>query len=207
MKYIILLIFILAYVNLFSQTEKENWLIGGQGSFSRQNSSGVSNKYLSLSASPMAGIFIQKNWALGLKTDLHFFSSEFDSLKWKGYTTNFLPFLRIYTPNIKKSNFALLLEWAFGYGINTQFNQTFAGNNTINYKTFGNQFTSSLSIGFCYFIRQNISFEGLFYYQGTKGTYTTEGILGAPDVKTDNRFSDIGFRFGLQFILDKRVKE
>lgn len=155
----------------------------------------------------MAGIFIQKDWALGLKTDLLFFSSKVDSLKWKGYTMNFLPFLRLYTPNIKNSNFALLLDWAFGYGISSQYNQTFIGNNKINYKTFGNQFTSSLSLGFCYFIRQNISFEGLFYYQGTKGTYTTEGILGAPDVKTDNRFSDIGFRLGLQFFLDKKLKE
>jgi len=143
----LLVIFTLVTRISFGQTDKENWLIGGNFDLSTvKNSSAIA-------VSPMAGYFFANHFALGGNISL-IYTKIGDN---KSTTFGIGPFTRYY---FGRSSIKPFLHGELGFLTNRQ-------------KTPGTQNTENgvsylLGIGTAVFINQNVAIEGLTGYVHSK---------------------------------------
>lgn len=95
---------LLACSSTFSQTYKNQWLVGGSGSFTRQTSTHTYSdryKYTFINVSPDAGYFVITNLAVGARLGLDYTSghntfNDAPDNKYRSTTYSAAPFVRYY---------------------------------------------------------------------------------------------------------------
>ncbi|MBI3717723.1 MAG: outer membrane beta-barrel protein [Sphingobacteriales bacterium] len=132
-----------------AQTEKGDWMVGGQMAFN--TTSGNSSFVLA----PSAGYFFAKNFAGGSELTLSF-GKLGDA---KSSAIGLGPFLRYYF-ELKEPQFKPFIHTSFSFLSETN---KFAGEKTTN--TARNFF---LGAGGAYFINQNVALEAMMGYNNTK---------------------------------------
>ena len=167
-KKIFVLVLLIMYftITVIAQTDKGNWLLGGNASFS--SSKQGDEKLTSINFSPNAGYFFINNLAGGISFDL----SNYKVKGSDGSTTDLSigPFLRYYF--LKLAQRAMLFgEGSFGFG---------------SYKTTGTygsteKFTSwMLAAGPAFFLNEHTALELALYYNSLKykGDSDALGTIG-----------------------------
>lgn len=135
--------------NANAQTDRGDWMVGGQLSFN--TTSGNS----SFTLAPSAGYFFGKNFAGGSELTLSF--GKFGDAK--SSSVGIGPFLRYYF-ELKEPQFKPFVHTSLGFISETD---KFAGQKTTN--TARNFF---LGAGGAYFINQNVALEALLGYNNSK---------------------------------------
>ena len=132
-----------------AQTDKGDWLVGGQLAFN--TTSGNS----SFTLAPSAGYFFGKNFAAGSELTLSF-SKLGDS---KTTAVGIGPFARYYF-ELKDPKFKPLVHASFGFvSITDKF---------LNQKTTNTATSLFIGAGGAYFINDNVALEGVMGYNNTK---------------------------------------
>jgi hypothetical protein len=171
MKKIVLVLFIIVTANAsFSQTSKNNWLLGGSASYSSTKEGDLTNTVLDIS--PRIGYFIANNLALGVNVGINKMHDEGNDAS----NVSFGPYVRYYfLPVGNNVKF-------FGNG------QVIFGNED---EGMGNSQLSGwgLAVGPAIFINKSIAFETSIAYTSTQA--------GIEQVK-DNTLS-INFGFQIHF--------
>jgi hypothetical protein len=150
--FILSLLFLTKFI--YSQTEKGRLLIGGN-----LNGYGYFSKTypFSVSLNPNIGIFVKKNFAVGLKTQ---FGATFSHLS-NGFTMSASPFFRYYFPSTNPLRFFITADVGYYY-------------NHINDKNFipkysfsSDGFIMGAAPGLAYFINENVALETMLRYEFT----------------------------------------
>ena len=79
-KLVLILIILLFAINISAQTEKGNWMFGGNGDYSNfitKNDLGTTSKYSTITINPNAAYFIKDNWAIGGNLNYRNYSSNY----------------------------------------------------------------------------------------------------------------------------------
>jgi hypothetical protein len=173
----------------YGQIEKGNFLLGGGGSLNF--SSEDENSDFDVNLSPTVGCFFTKKIALGVSMPLSFNyftrKSYNSSQSFRGniYGFGISPFLRYYFFQKKKVAFFGSASYGFNQEIYTSKNDD---DNELYFFT-----NANASLGFVYFISQNIGLESTIGYNSYKNS----------DFETSN----IKLNFGLQIYLKRKGKK
>lgn len=182
MRKFILIVFVIGCLSVsesFAQTELGNWMAGGNASF---RVSTDKNDYLQLQLSPLAGIFVADNFAMGAEIPLIYTRSDL----YRSTSFGIMPFVRYYFARYENS--ALFGHAAFGFGKGTTKYSYDAGIGG-DYSSTSKSTRGIIGMGYTYFINKSIGVEGLASYNWIGGDYHQ---------------SDIGLNIGFQIYLGKR---
>ena len=141
-----------------------------------------------LSLTPDAGVFLFKNFALGLQLESNISSSKQDSTKSTNSSFNVGPFVRYY---YKIRNFAPFLQLSYGVGtISTSGSGITAS--TVKGSVLG------IGPGFAFFLNDKIGIEALLNYQHLAQTtdINAGGLLNRKNVGNNLKFN-VGFQIYL----------
>jgi hypothetical protein len=148
-KVLLTLSFLMTIVSAFAQTNKGDWMIGGN---IRVNTAESNNE---VTIQPMAGYFFAKNFAAG--TEFKFSYSKFGAEKSRSIGVG--PFARYYF-NLRNSSFKPLVHSTFTFeSVNTNENGSESTNTVTSIYILG---------GAAYFINQNVALEVLTGYNRSK---------------------------------------
>jgi hypothetical protein len=141
-----------------AQTDKEDWMVGGNLSINTTQNNSQFSLY------PSAGYFFAKNFAAGTQIDLSF--GKNGSTKFS--TVGISPFARLYF-DLKEDHFKPLIQSSFGVS-STSTKHPVLGNST---NTFTNFFIGG---GGAYFINRNVAMDILAgYYRSKNKNFDANG--------------------------------
>jgi hypothetical protein len=163
----------------FAQTEKGNWLLGGNASLNANTNSG---SYTIIQLSPLIGGFVANKFAVGASIPLSYYKDRY------GKITSFglMPFVRYYFATTEK--YSLFGHAAFGFERATiKYNSGYYYGREQN----SNSTSGIVGLGYTYFLNKSIGLEGLFNYNWIGG---------------DNSDSNIGLNVGFQIYFGKGQK-
>jgi opacity protein-like surface antigen len=205
---------LLTSLGVYSQTNKNSFLIGGSASLSYLEtkyppSFGTNYKTMSASVSPSVGFFVIKNFCVGLSMPLSISNTKYDN---NGSNVNFGnsksnsygvgPFVRYYYPLIDNKLF-LLDEGAYSWSKGTyhtsfyNFNTNTSEPDKYSIKTSSYRFGA----GVAYFLSEHTSLELLVNYQKSKSTSDQDPNF---TVLVDNKQSNIFLSLGLKMYIPSK---
>lgn len=175
-----LLISLLFITTSFGQTEKGNYLLGGNASFSFQSLGSNLGSFKNINFNPNLGYFIKDNLALGVKIPISISGIDKDH-----YTLN-------YGANIFSRYYFAKTDFSSFFGSAT------IGMMGIDYKEYTdgkrNGFNAGLGVGCTFFLNKNIGLESELLYNYSKFKNVSDG-------------SDIfSINFGFQIYFNKQKK-
>lgn len=155
MRFALLLSCFLFNNSIFSQIEKNNWMLGGSLSINAtQSQNEIAGSYSTIKLSPSVGYFFEKNFAAGVLLEYQTQGSEnlkFDFGNSIRGRLSVGPFARYYfLESVQKNNF--FLEMFCNYTNNIRFSDKPI-------------FRYGTSIGYVHFINQSIGIETKLVYQ------------------------------------------
>ena len=171
-----LICFAILFIFLTStaQTNKSQWMIGGEGSFTSVSNGGspFSNNYTVYSFSPVIGYFISNSFAGGFRFD---FTKDISYNSGYRHSNAVAPFLRYYVGKQQKANFFIdasyVRKWLYNY----------AGGYKDRYNGY------SIKIGPAIFLTQHIALEIAIGYYHEKQTEF--------DFISNEFQSEVGFKY------------
>ena len=180
MKYIILLSFICFSFNSFSQLNKDQWLIGGNASFSYVQYGDV--RFTSLQLAPSSGYLIADKFAGGIRMNFER-TTHYYVQKYRSTDAIIFPFLRYYfLPKVRKVNIFADASYGFGWG-----NANFFGVQR-KYKYTSSNF--AFMAGPAIFLNEHTSLELTIAY-----SYTNRGKIDS--IPTNTLQFGVGFQIHL----------
>jgi hypothetical protein len=194
MKIVVLItIFILKICNIsHCQISKNNWLVGGNLSYSKVNSAGTNasnNKTTTIEIMPNIGYFIFDKLAVGIKQNTHLSKEKRPQVDGSTNTFNqnnfsFGPFIRYYFLDID-NRVNVFSDFSGYYTFITNRSNGIRGgvSKSIDYSIFA---------GSALFVNSTVGLEFLLGYTGFK------------DIENESRSDKIQFRIGLQIHLEKK---
>ncbi|HEY8935965.1 MAG TPA: outer membrane beta-barrel protein [Cyclobacteriaceae bacterium] len=208
MKPFLTAVLILTSLGVYSQTDRNSFLIGGNASLSYQetkytSSFGSNYKTTSASVSPSVGFFVIKNLCAGLALPVSFSTTKYDNnsssisfgnSKSKSYGVG--PFVRYYYP-LTDNKLFLLAEGAYSWskGINNTSAYDINTNTTepVKYTIKNNIYR--LGAGVAFFLNEHTSLELLGNYQKSKSTSDQNpNYFILTDTKASNIFLSLGLK-------------
>jgi hypothetical protein len=186
MRNTLALLFIIFSSKGFSQIDKNQWLIGGNASFSYSQSKEL--KISEWQISPAAGYFFMDKFAGGLRLSYGSQTRTWSSEKDRNVSVSFGPFLRYYfLPKEQKVNLFADVEYQFSRVKDKNIVSAYPSSYSYSY------YEMSLMAGPAFFINEHTSLEFTFGY-----SYLSRGQI---DTTVTNRLK---MGIGLQIHLGNR---
>ena len=165
-KVLIIALLALGAAPVFAQTEKGNWLVGGDLSLSSAKNIGAGGSYLQGFVAPGLGYFIANNLAVGANVS-YYFQSNFDV---SYQALSFSPTARYYFRNSLKKSKAGIDEMVklrpfVQASAGLQYNRSSDNLNASQHSTAG---IVTGGVGLAYFIAPNVSIDATLSVQGNK---------------------------------------
>jgi len=209
-KYTSILLFCLAALSGYGQTEKGTFLLGGSLEFSRTDntttfdllgskSSGTA-KTTSLQVSPNISYFVVNRLAVGIVTPFTYTRMKMDGTNLPGHTYAVGPIARYYF--LLGSHWAIFPEASYTYGWTKDSSPLRDVNNNMYVQKYnGNTHELQLGAGGVYFLTKSIGIEGKVYYDSRHTEYDTVKPAAPEHHSTDNKSFNLSV--GLQVYFAK----
>ena len=182
MKIIFLIIFVSIGINLFSQISKNQWLVGGYGTYTYAQ--GTNDKISSFQIAPSGGFFLWNNIALGARMNFNSVTEHFSD-KYRISTLSIGPFFRYYFLDTAHP-VNLFVDAAFAFSFGKQKDFIFQNIADYTYSSW------SILAGPAFFINKHTALEvTIGYNHSTRGIFDTTGT------------ASLQLGFGLQIHLGK----
>jgi len=181
---LVLLLLTMLTGQIFAQEQmelKNRWMVGGNAEIYIERIGGNTGRLIAI-AHPGAGYFVAKNFAIGARTPVSFFSNE--------YKLGIVPFTRYYLPS--KSTARLFVELNGG--------RTWRGLKDVSTNRYSMEYSWLFggSAGAAFFVNKNISIDIFLFYAGQ----SSRTRIVDTDIYTDALMkAEIGLGAGFQIFL------